>query len=398
MTLESRFEGLPMELKKMIISKVHSPIDLLELHLVNRSISEIVVEDSFPNIRKLSVHVARKGRRGESNRINGEVVHSKDVIRVIISILKLAKQITHMQLSGRLLTVDWLDSARLLVLEEIKKAMAVHRYPITIFEVNVHVTVLNDIPFSIFALGDIKDILQYISASVQKVDLAVESTSRMIPQPELSGRTCFEVLANCTNLKVIRLENIFLDSRAARAVTLDKPELTSITILYDDDDPPVRQTGRNQFRLGIRAHANEIALGLFWGLDKTAITHLHLELAGWSVDGNSFPALYGIFPLLTNLTVTVVQPRDIRKLQRNLSVLMAQFPNLQCLHIKSSLEHKHIERLSNAEGPETNIVSFFNQVLPTLDMKGCEERKLRVCYSSSSSAVECIIIIIIGTA
>ena len=121
-----------MELKKMIISKVRSPIDLLELRLVNRSISEIVVEDSFPNVSKLSVHIARKGRRGDSNRINGEVVHSKDVIRVIIWILKLAKQITHMQLSGRLLTVDWLDSERLLVLEEIKKAMAVHRYPITI--------------------------------------------------------------------------------------------------------------------------------------------------------------------------------------------------------------------------------------------------------------------------
>ena len=358
----SYLDKLPVELKPLIFEKIDSPTAMFRLLAVNRSIAQSTRELSFPNIQRISLHVASGGSDGGQNLINGEEVKPKNLVNAIKQIWKEATEFNSLQVTGKMLDFGWLNGDQMMF-QVIKDLMV--KFPRALKELQLNVNIPSiwgdegllsqDYSSGRFCIEGVEDIIAPITGSVEKIELSVQGSSHHL----LAKLSSFEALGNCLNLKEFALNDIWFNFQNIKTLCLNK-HLSSIIF---------QQKHRSDHE---ELTCVDTLYGVLLGLDLN-ITSLNLGAPKLSF--NQIPLVKN-FPFLTTFTVTV-QPHDnpIYSFQSQYYKLFQIFPALEYLVFKNETPLRHLGR----DGMSTCwSINFFLDTIQNTLPTNVTERKLRV--------------------
>ena len=349
-----RLTLLPTELKKQIFTKITDTKTLLRLLTVSREVAVCTEKFCFEKIKSIEIYCTTFDV--SPCIINGDEVPWEYLYSVMRLLWKRAKNITYLKLTGHLYAKKYIRSS---VYDQIVDIMGDQHRALKELHIYVH-TPFNS-PFSTFFNG-VENIIANVTDSLEKLWFGCSQFGI----PELYDAV-IDVIGKCMYLKEIYLDQLYVTGSTAHIICRDK-SLSTVSIVQHD-------YYNHNLPSPAPFPADDIFTGILRGLDPY-ITHLHLQLTDmytqmWSLSLNTVK----IFPLLTTLSIAAHHHiNDVESIQQHLSVLVRYFPALEYLQC---INRKHNPRFAPHCAKSWHILSFFAQVLPTLDAS-VTERKLRV--------------------
>lgn len=256
-----RLSTLAKELQAEIYGKIKSPVAMMRLLAVNKDVAKFAVDYSFPNLKKISIHIGDGGT--EPSIINGDEVKPQHLIDAMRQIWKNAPDVTTLCLTGRLLSggplSGWLQGNQM-IFQLIEDNMIEFPRPLKKLQILMDARKAN---FPVYSVEGVEHIIGLVSNTLEQVSVGI-----MDNREALTRIPCFEALGACANLKELTLGGMQINSQNVRTIC-DNKFLSSI-IIHQDPCFEAHDFSPGRIRF-------EILFGILSGLNEN-ITSLYLKV------------------------------------------------------------------------------------------------------------------------